>query len=101
MTPVSAITARTAWKIRSGLSLARSLLRHSVSTVGWNASSVSARPAAAFQAMSVCNARQASRSERRSRAWSTITVATTSAGTDGRPRPDGNRSANISSGNRR
>lgn len=35
-----------------------------------------------------------------SRAWSTMTEATTSAGTDGRPRPLGNRSANISSGNR-
>ena len=101
MTPVSAITARTAWKIRSGSSLARSLLRHDVNTVGWNASSVSARPVAAFQAMSVCNARQASRSERLSRAWSTITAATTSAGTDGRPRPDGNKSENISSGNSR
>jgi hypothetical protein len=101
MTPVSAITARTTLKIRSGSSLARSLLRHKVSTVGWNASSVNASPAAAFQAMSVCNARQASRSERPSKACSTITVATTSAGTDGRPRPDGNRSANISSGNNR
>ena len=32
---------------------------------------------------------------------STITVAITSAGTDGRPRPDGNRSANKPSGNNR
>ena len=44
ITPVSAITARTASKIRCGASQARSLLRHNVSTVGWNASSVNARP---------------------------------------------------------
>ena len=42
-TPVSAITARTASKIRSGRSLARSLLRHNVNTVGWNPSSSSGR----------------------------------------------------------
>ncbi len=35
---------------------------------------------------------------RPSSAWSTITAATTSVGTAGRPRPDGNRSANSSSG---
>jgi hypothetical protein len=52
---VSVITARTALKIRSRSSEARSLLRHSVSTVGWNASSVSANPAAAFQAMFVAS----------------------------------------------
>jgi hypothetical protein len=48
MTLVWAITTRMALKIRSGSSLARSLLRHNVNTVGWNASSVNASPAAAF-----------------------------------------------------
>ena len=100
-TPVSAITERTASKIRSGESLARSLLRHNVNTVGWNPSSVNERPAATFQEMSVRNASIASRSDRPSNAWSTITVAITSAGTDGRPRPELNRSANSSSGNKR
>lgn len=76
ITPDSAITARTASKIRCGDDDARNLLRHNVNTVGWNASSVNARPAAAFHAMSVCNARHASRSERPSSAWRTITVAT-------------------------
>jgi MMPL family len=37
--------ARTALKNRSGSSLARSLLRHKVNTVGWNASAVRASPA--------------------------------------------------------
>jgi hypothetical protein len=97
--PVASTTARTASKIRSGCSLARSLLRHKVSTVGWNPSSSSESPAATFQAMFVRSWCAASRSERPSKAWSTITVATTSAGTDGRPRPDGNRSAKYSSAN--
>ncbi len=48
--------------------------------------------------MSVCNARHASRSGRLSGAWSTVTVATTSAGTDRRPRRVGDKSVNISSG---
>ena len=100
-TPVSAITSRTASKIRSGRSLARSLLRHNVNTVGWNPSSSSANPAATFQRRSVRNACTASRSDRPSSDCNTITVAITSAGTDGRPRPDGNRSANNSSGNSR
>lgn len=41
----------------------------------------------------------ASRSEYPYRAWSTNTAAITSAGTDGRPRAERNKSANISSGN--
>src|SRR5215218_4325882 len=40
------------------------------------------------------------RSDKPSRAWRTMVEAITSAGTDGRPRPEGNRSANNSSGNR-
>ena len=43
--------------------------------------------------------RAASRSESPSSDCNTITVAITSAGTDGRPRPDGNKSTNSSSGN--
>ena len=43
--------------------------------------------------------RRGARSDKPSNAWRTITVATTSAGTDGRPRPDGNKSANSSSAN--
>ena len=79
----------------------RSLLRHNVNTVGWNPSSVIDRPAATFQRRSVANACTASRSDSPSSDCNTITVAITSAGTDGRPRPDGNRSANNSSGNSR
>jgi len=41
---------------------------------------------AAFHAMSVCNARHASRCDLPSSAWSTMTVAITSAGTDPSPR---------------
>lgn len=99
ITPVRAITLRTASKMRFGSFDLRSLLRHSTSTVGWKAVSVSERPQAAFQLMSISNRRIASRSESSSRLCSTITAAITSAGTDGRPRPEGNRSANISSGN--
>jgi len=46
----------------------------------------------AFQVMFVSSWRQASLSDNPSRASSTTTVATTAAGTDGLPRPDGNRS---------
>ena len=99
ITPDLVMTARTASKIRSGASEARSLLRHRTSTVEWNDSSVRARPAAAFQAMSVSSRRTAWRTERPSRAWRTMTVAMTSAGTEGRPRAVGNRSSNSSSGN--
>ena len=42
-------------------------------------------PAATFQAMLVRSSPRASRSDRPSKAWSTMTVATTSAGTEGRP----------------
>ena len=100
-TPVAATTSRTASKMRCGRSLVRSLLRHNVNTVGWKPSSSSVRPAATFQRRSVRNACIASRSDRPSSDCNTITVAISSAGTDGRPRPEPNRSANNSSGNRR
>jgi hypothetical protein len=50
-TPVLAMTWRTASKMRSGRSEARSLARHKVSTLGWNPGSVNASPQATFQAM--------------------------------------------------
>ena len=49
----SVITERTASKIRCGRSERRSLPRHNTSTVEWNASSVNAKPVAAFQPMFV------------------------------------------------
>ena len=75
-TPVWLITARTAAKIRSGRSKARSLVRHKVSTVGWKPRSVRASPQATFQAMLQASCRVASRSDNPSKACSTITVAT-------------------------
>ena len=99
-TPDSVTTWRTASKIRSGLSLARRRARHKVSTVGWNPPCVNDRPAAAFQAISRRSRCIASRSERHSNAWRTITAPITGPGIDGRPRGP-NRSENISSGNRR
>ena len=99
-TPQLSITWCTASKIRSGRSLARSLARHSVSTVGWNPPCVNDRPAAAFQRISHRSRCIASRSETHSNAWRTITAPITGPGIDGRPRGP-NKSANISSGNRR
>ncbi len=99
-TPQAATTSRTASKIRSGRSLALSLARHNVSTVGWNPPSVNDRPAAAFQAMSRRSRWTASRSDRPSNAWRTITAPITEPGIDGRPRGP-NKSPNISAGNRR
>ena len=71
------------------------MLRHNVNTVGWKPSSFNGRPAATFQAMFIRNWPIASRSDNPSNACSTITVAITSAGTDGRPRSEANRSANM------
>ena len=51
--------------------------------------------------MLVRSSRTASRSDSPRSDCSTITVAITSPGIDGRPRPEGNRSANIASGNNR
>ncbi len=68
---------------------------------GWNAVCVTANPHAAFQRRSNVTASAVSRSERLCSVCSTSTDAITSAGIDGRPRPDGNRSANASSGNNR
>jgi hypothetical protein len=100
-TPVACTTWRTAAKIRSGRAEARNRARHKVSTVEWNPGSVNPSPQATFQPMCWVSCAVASRSLKPSKACKTMTVATTSAGTDGRPRPDGNRSANNSSGNNR
>jgi len=62
-------------------------LRQYTSTVGWNPSSSNRSPQATFQAMSRRSALTASRSLKPSNACSTMTLATTSAGTDGWPRP--------------
>jgi hypothetical protein len=100
-TPVWSTTWRTAAKIRRGRSEARSRARQYTRTVGWNPSSSSRSPQATFPAMSRRNALIASRSLRPSSACSTITVATTSVGTDGWLRPWTTRSANSSGGNSR
>jgi len=97
--PVASTTWRTASKIRRGRSEDRRRLRQDTSTVGWKPSSSRRSPQATFQAMSRRNALIASRSDRPSSACSTITVATTSAGTDRYPPPLRVRSANSSAGN--
>jgi hypothetical protein len=98
-TPVAATTSRTASKIRFGRFEAASRRRHQASTVGWNAGCPIGQPTAAFHRRSNVSASAASRSERCSSACNTSTEATTSPGTLGRPSDEGNRSANISSGN--
>ena len=98
-TPVSAITRLTASKIRSGAVDAASRRRQYVSVVGWNPSSVNASPHATFHRRSQRNASIASRSDTPCRLCSTITDATTSAGTLGRPFAEVNKSANKPSGN--
>src|SRR3954451_3336793 len=98
-TPVAATTSRTASKIRFGWCEAANRGRHQVSTVGWSAVVPIGHPTAAFHRRSNVSASPASRSERCSSACSTSTEATTSPGTLGRPNREGNRSANIASGN--
>ena len=98
-TPVASTTWRTASKIRRGRAEARSRARQYTNTVGWKPSSSSRSPQATFQAISRRRALIASRSDRPSKACSTITVATTSAGTEGWPPPCRATSANSSGGN--
>ncbi len=93
------MTFCTAWKIRFGSLLAASRRRQYVNVVSWNAALMTGQPTAAFHRRSNVTASVVSESDRPCRVCNTITDAITSAGTDGRPRPDGNRSANISSGN--
>jgi hypothetical protein len=74
---------------RSGAALTRSLFRHNINTVEWKLD----RPPS--QAMFTRSWSTAFRSDIPSDACSTMTVAITSARTDGRPLPDGNKSPNI------
>jgi len=67
--------------------------------VGCNDAALTGSPHAAFHRRSNVTASAASRSDSPCSACSTSTDATTGAGTLGCPRPDGNRSANITSGN--
>ena len=97
--PVAAMTSRTASKIRFGRSEAASRRRQYVNVVGWNPPAVTGSPHAAFHRRSKVTASTVSASDSPCSACNMITAAITSAGTLGRPRPDGNRSANISSGN--
>ncbi len=67
--------------------------------MSWNAFAVSGQPTAAFHRRSKVIASVVSESDMPCSVCSTITDAITSAGTDGRPRVEGNRSVNIASGN--
>ena len=75
--------------------LANSRWRQSVSVVSWKAFAVNGQPIAAFHRRSNVNASVVSESDRPCSVCNTITDAITCAGTDGRPRLDPNRSANI------
>jgi hypothetical protein len=88
-TPVAATTTRTASKIRSGRSEARSRFRNTVNVVGWKPSWSIGSPQATFQRMSQRSACITSLSDRSCSACNTSTDAITSPGTDGRPFPDG------------
>ena len=98
-TPVSATTVRTVWKIRSGRSEAASRRRQYVNVEASNPACPTGSPHATFHRRSVRTAAIASRSDRPCNACNTKIDAAISAGTDGRPRPEGNRSANNSVGN--
>ena len=98
-TPVSATTVLTASKIRFGAGLAASRRRQYVRVDGSNPACPIGRPHATFHRRSVRTAAIASRSDNPSRAWRTRIDAAMSTGTEGRPRPDGKRSANIASAN--
>jgi hypothetical protein len=98
-TPVEVMTSRTTSKIRCGRSLAASRRRQYVNVEGWNPDASTAYPHAAFQRRSNVSASTASRSEYACSDCNTNTEAMTSGGTEGRPRPDGNKSVNSSGGN--
>ena len=85
-------------KIRLGRSERASRARMSTSTVWAKPGASNGRPPQAyFQRASNVNRSTASRSDRPSRRWRTITTATTSGGTERRP-TSANRSANSVSG---
>ena len=66
---------------------------------GLAAAAVTGSPHAAFHRRSKVTASTVSLSDNPCSACNVITAAITSAGTDGRPRPDGNKSSNNASGN--
>jgi hypothetical protein len=70
-----------------------------VSVVSWNVLAVNGQPTAAVHRRSNVIASVVSESDMPCKVRSTITDAITSAGTDGRPRFEENRSANFASGN--
>ena len=82
--PLRAMTCCTAVKIRFGSVLAASRRRQYVSVVSWNARLVTGQPIAAFHRRSTVTASVVSESDRPRNVCSTITVAITSPGTDGR-----------------
>src|SRR6266545_994986 len=99
-------TTLTVWRNRLRASqrpqrsfAARNRLRHTVNVVGWNPSWSIGSPHATFQRRSHRTACIAPASDRSCNVCITSTDAITSPATDGRPRPDGNRSANNPSGN--
>ncbi len=97
--PVSAITSATASNTRCGRSEAAIRLRQYTSMDGSKLVSSSDRPQAIFHRRSYFSASAVCGSDRSCSSLSTSTDPTRSAGSDGRPVRDGNRSAVNSSGN--
>lgn len=99
--PVSAITSATTSNTRSGR-FERAIRRRQYTSVdGSNDIWVSDRPHATFHRISNFNASAVCASERSYSSLSTSTEPTRSAGSDGRPVDDTNRSAMNESGNSR
>jgi hypothetical protein len=97
--PVSAITSDTASNTRSGRCEAAIRRRQYTNVDGSKDVCVSDRPHATFHRMSNRNASAVCASDRSNSSLSTSTDPTRSAGSDGRPIRDGNRSAMNESGN--
>ena len=97
--PVSATTALTASKIRFGDPRPPTGAASTSTSSHETPPRVTANPHAVFHRRSKVTASTVSLSDSPCNACSVITAAITSAGTLGRPRPVGNKSANISSGN--
>ena len=97
--PSAAITSATASNTRSGRSEAAIRLRQCTSAVGSNDDCSSDRPHATFHRMSKHKASAVWASDSAYSSFSTSTAPTRSAGSDGRPVGDGNRSAVKLSGN--
>ena len=99
--PVSAITSATASNTRSGRFETAILRRQYTSVDGSNDIWVSDRPHATFHRISNFNASAVCASDRSCNSLRTSTEPTRSAGSDGRPVEDPNRSAMNESGNSR